>query len=233
MAAVNSWLPHLRAAFVLFHLAAVILMAVPAPAGGMKKAAWQDPTVQAEFAVWVNRFNALGAELTPAEFEQRLWDFSVGFMDARNAVLKPFRPYYHWCGTWQTWRMFIAPHRFPARLEIDLSEERGEYRTLYAARSDEHTWLRPQLDHGRMRAAMFRYGWSSYGRSWEQFADWAAVRAAAEFPEAEHLRLRMWKYKTPTPAQVRAGEEPAGRWVNVQLRALAPLREESPREESP
>jgi len=220
----REWVPHLRAAFVLFHLLAVILMAIPAPAGGMKKSAWKDPTVQSEFAAWTDRFNALGAGITQEEFETELWDFALGFMKVRTTVLKPFQPYYHWAGTWQTWRMFIAPHRFPARLHIDVLEqpEVGEraWRTVYVARSTEHDWLKTELDQERMRSAMFRYGWSSYKRAWSEFADWAAVRAAADFPDATMIRLRMWKQRTRTPEEVREAIEPPGKWVNQELRPL-------------
>ncbi len=224
----KPWIPQLRAIFVLFHLVAVTLMAAPAPAGGMKRAAWKDPTVQAELRAWRDRLSGLGLDRSPEAFEQDLWELAAGFMRVRRQVLRPFRPYYRWCGTWQTWRMFIAPHRFPARLHIELSDGGGDYRSVYVARSPEHTWLAPQLDQARMRAALFRYGWPSYGRSWSQLADWIAARAAADFPEAERIRLRMWKYRTPSPEQVLAGERPEGRWVNVQLRALEPLRRGDP-----
>jgi hypothetical protein len=223
--AVKPWIPHLRAAFVLFHLVAVTLMAVPAPAGGMKRGAWKDPTVQAEFAAWTDRFNALGAGLTVEEFEQQLWDFAVVFMEGRTRVLSPFQPYYHWAGTWQTWRMFIAPHRYPARLNIDLLFEDG-WRTVYVARSDEHTWLRQELDQERMRSAMFRYGWSSYRNTWREFVDWTALRALEDYPEATRLRARMYKQRTPTPEEARAGTEIEGKWVNTELRNLEKLREE-------
>jgi len=217
-------IPHLRAAFVLFHLLAVVLMAIPAPAGGMKKSAWKDPTVQSEFAAWTDRFNALGAGITQEEFEAELWDFASGFMKVRKGVLKPFQPYYHYAGTWQTWRMFIAPHRYPARLHIDVMEhpKGGEraWRTVYVARSTEHDWLKTELDQERMRSAMFRYGWASYKGTWTQFADWAADRAREDFPDGKTIRLRMWKQRTRTPEEVREDVEPPGKWVNTQLRAL-------------
>jgi len=226
----RGWVAQGRAVFVMVHLIAVILMAIPAPAGGMKKNAWADPTVQAEFAAWTARFNALGAGITQEEFEAQLWEFALGFMKVRTEVLKPFQPYYHWCGTWQTWRMFIAPHRYPAQLHIEVMEGSGgtdrEWKTVYVARSSEHDWLKAQLDQERMRSAMFRYGWSSYRRTYGEFADWVARRAAVEFPEASLVRLRMWKQRTRSPEEVREGVEPPGKWINVQMRELSSRREE-------
>ena len=60
---------HLRALFVVFHLVAITLMALPAPGGAMNRAAWADPTVQGEFAAWTSRINALGVAISQEELE--------------------------------------------------------------------------------------------------------------------------------------------------------------------
>ncbi len=204
--------PHLKAAFVVSHCLALLLMAIPAPGGGMSKSAWADPTVQGEFEVWTERLNAWGADLTVAELEAELWDFATAYMAKRKAVLDPLQPYYRYTGTTQSWRMFVAPHRYPARLHVELKEE-GDWRDLYIARSAEADWRSRQLDHDRMRAAIFRFSWKPYLRYYESFTRWVAARAAEDFPEAEQVRLRFWKYKTASPEMVRAGEVPEGKWI--------------------
>ena len=210
--------PHIRAALVAVHVLAVVLMAFPAPSGGMRRSAWKDPTVQAELHTWADR---LGQDREA--FEDRLWGVAVGFMDARKTVLKPFQPYYRYVGTTQSWRMFVAPHRFPGRLHIDVRED-GAWRTVYVARDPELDWLGHKIDHDRMRSAIFRFAWKHYRKWFRDFADWLAVEAARDFPEAELVRLRYYKYRTLSPDEAAAGMEPEGDWLRGEVRQLEPLR---------
>jgi hypothetical protein len=177
----------------------------------MSRSAWKDPTVQGEFSAWRDRLAGWGVELTAEEFEDGLWELAQGYMDARNQVLAPFRRYYAYAGTWQSWRMFVAPHRHPGRLHIEVREG-GDYRTVYVARSDEHTWLRSQLDHDRMRSSVFRYAWKRYYKHWRVFGTWVAKQAAEDFPEADRVRLRFFRYQTLSPEAARAGAELEGKF---------------------
>ena len=110
---------HGLALFVALHLFAVTFCALPSVGSGMNRGAWRQPTVQGEFRAWTERFAALGIELTQQELEDRLWTFATSYERWRDAVMVPFDPYYTYCGTWQSWKMFVAPHRFPGRLEIE------------------------------------------------------------------------------------------------------------------
>lgn len=211
--------PHLRAAFVLFHLVAITSMALPAPGGGMDRAQWSDPTVQAEFRSWNQRFDRLGVHMTEQQFEDHLYVAARAITDVREVALAPFRPYYKYCGTAQSWRMFVAPHTFPERLHIDVKEH-GLWRSVYVERDPTATWRGYQFDHDRMRSAIFRYAWRRYRTSYVQFADWTAAQARNDFPEATDLRLRYWKQRSPSAAEVRRGFEPQGEWDDVQVRKL-------------
>ena len=216
---------HARAVFVAFHLVAITLMALPSPQGGMRKSAWKDPTVQSEIQAWADRLGRFGLDMEAGDLEDRLWQFASRYEALRGVVLAPFRPYYTYLGCAQSWKMFVAPHRFPARLVIDLKED-GEWREVYRARDDDHQWLAPVLDHDRMRSAVFRFGWRAYRRSYRQFADWVATQARHDFPEATHIRLRFHRRPTPSAAAMRAGDVPEGRYTDPQQRTLA--LEESP-----
>ena len=55
-------------------------------------------------------------------------------------MLRPFGRYYAYCGTGQSWRMFVAPHRHPTALHVDV-RERGEWRPAYVERDPHHRWL--------------------------------------------------------------------------------------------
>ncbi|MCB9777060.1 MAG: hypothetical protein H6742_00685 [Alphaproteobacteria bacterium] len=221
---------HLRAAFVVFHVAAVLLAAMPAPDGGMKRAAWKDRTVQEEFAAWTGRLQGLGVEIEQPELEERLWTLAVAWQGGRQQLLRPFQPYYQYAGAWQSWRMFVAPHRYPGRLHIDLRRG-GTWETIYVARDPDRGWLGRQLDHDRMRSVIFRYAWPQYGRAWRHWCAWVAAQAATDFPDADAIRLRYWKARTPSPDEARSGAEPPGQWIRTRTLALpdgTPLHEPEP-----
>ncbi|MCB9683727.1 MAG: hypothetical protein H6735_01640 [Alphaproteobacteria bacterium] len=196
----------LRALFVVFHVVAVSVAAFPSVGNaGLNRDAWKQPTVQGEFRAWAGRLGALGVHLTPTELEDRLWTIATTTEGVRQDILTPFQPYYRYCGTWQSWKMFVAPHRYPSRLEILLDRGEGRFEPLYVADSSEYDWHATWFHHDRMRAAVFRYGWDHF-RPWrKQFADWVARVAADEFPDARLVRVQFVHYRTPSPEEVLAG----------------------------
>ena len=208
---------HLRTGLITVHLVAIFLMALPNPSAGLQRSAWRDPTVQQEFAVWRSRLTWLGVEMTPKEFEEHLWDFASGFHGVRRAVLAPFDPYYRHFGTWQSWRMFVAPHRYPARLHIDIQEASGGWTPIYVARSEEYSWNQGQFNHERFRAALFRYGWPNYGSYHRQFSNWVADRVLSDFPEAQAVRVRFYKFRTLSPAETLRGDTVDGKYINARI----------------
>ena len=200
--------PHLRALLVTAHVVAVLICAFPSPTGGMNRSAWRDPTVQAELGAWAQRLS-----MDPAVLEDHLWEIATRYMAAREGVLQPLAPYYTHAGTYQAWHMFVAPHRNPARLIIDLAEDGAAgrtWRTLYISRHPELRWKATLFDHSRSRAALFRYSWRHYRAPYKRLGQWLAAEAAAEFPAASHLRLRWLRYQTPTPEQVLTDRVPEG-----------------------
>ena len=208
----TAWWPHQRAVLITTHLFAVAAQAFPAPSGGMTRSTWKQPTVQAEFAAWRERLAGMGIEVTAEEFEEQLWNVAKSYMDVRREILAPMRHCYLYAGTWQSWRMFVAPHRFPGRLHIDIEQD-GVYRPVYVGRSNEHTWLREVFDHDRMRSATFRYAWRKYRRTYRELGKWVAVQAARDFPEADKVRLQFYRYETLSPEAARAGDELDGEMV--------------------
>lgn len=199
----GAW-PHVRAALIVVHLVAITLMALPAPGGGMNRKAWKDPTVQAELTAWATRLSGWGLTIETGELEDHLWDFSTVFMSVRTKALAPFRPYYRTVGTSQSWRMFVAPHRYPSRLEVAVERE-GSWQTIYVARSPDKDWRHHQLDNDRIRSIVFRYGWKQYRSSYNRFARWLSDRAFEDFPDVTRVRVRFSRYRTLTPTEARDG----------------------------
>jgi len=220
----KAW-PQVRAVLVLLHVVAVTLMALPAPGGGMNRAAWAEPTVQGEFAAWTERLNGLGIDVTSEQLQDRAWAFAVGFMDLRETVLTPFEPYYEYTGTWQSWRMFVAPHRVPSRLEIDLERVDGAgWQPIYVQASDDLRWRADQLEHDRLRAQIFRLSWPGYESTYGRFAEWLARQAARDFPDGTRLRVRFFEYRTLSPEDVRAGVAVTGTYEQTKILTLSRYR---------
>lgn len=201
---------HLRAALIALHVFAITALALPSAGSGLNRKAWNNPTVQEEFAQWSERLGTLGIALPPDELQDVAYAFASSWNTVQSTAVAPFKPYYRHFGTYQSWRMFVAPHRYPARLHVDI--DRGEgWEPLYVARSEVHTWRRRQLDQDRLRSAIFRYGWRK-NAAYTAFGRWLAARAAEDFPDARRMRTRFFVYKTLPPEQVRAGVEPEGTW---------------------
>jgi len=211
---------HVRGVLVALHLFVVTFMALPSASGGMNRRAWADPTVQTEFAAWSARLRSYGVDVTPPELEETMWSFATSYEGVRNAVLKPFRPYLRITGTSQSWKMFVAPHRFPSRMEIDIDRGAG-FETVFVERSGTYDWMRTWFDHDRMRSVVFRYGWPHYGAARKEFANWVAERAAQDFPGATRVRVSFLSYRTPSPDEVRAGIRPVENRELVEIRKLA------------
>ncbi len=205
-----TWRDHLRGAFVVFHLVAITAMALPSPQGARTPASWADPTVQEEIRAWAAR---LGTE--PETLEETARTLAIAVVDAREALLGPLDPYYRYAGTWQAWRMFVAPHRFPARLHVDVRTDAG-WEPLYVVGSPDHAWRSQQLRHARARALIFLAPWPRYRKQRARLADWVAREVAEERPDARAVRVRYYKARTPAPGEV----APEGRWVAVEEREL-------------
>lgn len=209
----RAW-PHLRAALVLAHITVVLFFALPNTGAMMNRRAWQTRAVQLEMKTWAERLTALGLPHTQRQLEDRLYGGLKEWNVVRSELYAPLAPYHRYLGIRQPWTMFAAPHRFPARLEIDIFEATG-WRPIYVARSDEFDWQATLLDHDRMRAAVFRYQWVHYEGSYRELARWLAGRAARDFPEALQIRVRLYRTTSPTPQQVKDDAVPEGKYERV------------------
>lgn len=198
--------PHLRAVLVFLHLVAVVTLAIPSLRVGLDRGSWSDPTVQDELRAWADRLG-----MTPKELEEHAWQFAQGWSRLHERIAWPFEPYRTYVGVRQPWVMFVAPHRHPSRLEIEVLE-RGEWRRIYRERSSEHEWKRSIFDHDRMRSAIFRFSWDRYAPNYREFSEWAAKEAAVDFPDATLLRVRMYRFRSPAPEEVKQGRIPPGRY---------------------
>lgn len=207
-----GWWPGIRAALVAVHVAAMTLSALPSPEGGMNRGNWADPTVQKEFAAWAARFG-----MTPEAFEDRIWGFASGYNEAYGVLLTPVRPYENLLGTEQSWKMFVAPHRYPTRLEIAARAGEGDWQVLFYESSPTATWRADVLRIERLRSAIFRWGWPNYSSAWGKGCTAIARMAFGDHPSLTEVRCRFWKAESPSPEEALSGDLPEGRWVDGRL----------------
>ena len=198
---------HLRAAWLLAHVAAITLFALPAPVGGMNRGDWKDPTVQTELSAWAGRLH-----LSEERLEDGLWQAAVEEMAIRDRVTTPLQPYIFATGTDQPWRMFVAPHHFPTRLSIEVRRQGGEFEPVFVERSDRYTWRRDLFDQERLRSGIFRHTFNQFRWDARNLCAWAANGLFAERPEVVEVRCRLYRARLPSPEEARAGVDPPGSW---------------------
>jgi hypothetical protein len=213
------WWLQLRAALVSLHLTAILLLAFPAPPDfAANRSLWKDARAQVELAAWAERLDHLGIHTSAGELEDTLFTTTCAYLDIRNRLVRPFRAYYTYCGTYQCWQMFAGPDRAPTRLTMDI-EERGQWQTVLVERDPNYPWLDSWLSHHRMRPALFNLANNPAG--FQTFAGWLAEQAVRDFPKAERVRVRYVKRLTPTPEDLRAGRWPEAEPV---CEAVIPLK---------
>ena len=200
--------PHLRTGLIVLHLIAIILKALPAPEGAMSKRDWAHPTVQAEFRQWSRNLQSIGIDTSPTELEHSLWDIAQSVTTVRNSTLKPFRLYYRYVGGDQNWRLFVAPHMFPSKLEIDVQID-DEWTPVYRVHQPDQ-WMEMLIENGRFRPAIFRYSWSRYKRQYNRFAVYMSTQASKDFPTATQIRFRWWRYPLPSHTEILNDQEIMG-----------------------
>ena len=211
---------------VALHVVAVVVGAFPAPVGGLDRTAWAEPTVKAELDTWHQRLHGVGLPADRAAFEDGLFALASSWVRGRQQVLKPFMPYYRYLGTEQSWRMFVAPHKHPARLQVQVKVDgaaKEEWETLFEQDRPELDWHAHQLRHTRMRSSLFRYSWPGYRRNFKALSRWVAHRVAEERPDVTHVRLQWLRRRTASPAKMRAGELPPQTVVRPTVVAISEL----------
>jgi hypothetical protein len=199
---------HLVGLYVAFHVLAVVIAAVPGTGKMLDRRAWEEPTVQAEFEAWAERFGTDSATLQAFAF-----DGATRVLEIRAMVLTPFEPYLRLTGQWQNWVMFVAPHRYPTRLQLRVKEASGDWRVLYEEGNPAARWRSAAFATERMRSSVFRWGWPSYEKAWAAACRALARAAKADDPTIMKMQCRFWKQRSPSPEEVLSGTEPDGAWV--------------------
>lgn len=193
-------IPHLVAAFVLFHIVASCVHVIPDLGGGLDRRAWRDARAQRELSAWADRF---GME-RPA-FEERLFGIAVGFQESRRAMARPFSRYMQATGVQQSWSMFAAgtplSDRFGVRMRrCPARDPSCEWETLFVHGDGEHAWRREVIGHPRVRSAIFRWSWPSYALRYRRGCQAIAGLVFEDFPDARVAECSFERSATHSPA---------------------------------
>ncbi|MFO0547597.1 MAG: hypothetical protein U0271_04360 [Polyangiaceae bacterium] len=205
---------HVRAALVLFHVSAVLVLSLPGESM-MNPARWRSENFQSDVSGWNRTLAKLGVHMSDAAFASRLRSTGESYMRARSIVAAPFLPYPDIAGTDQGWTMFSSPQRHPVELHIDVERPSRGYQPLFRPRSDEFGWRRDLFDHHRLRKLFGRFAREFSKVTFERLSKYVAALAFKDFPDATRVRIRLYSYDTLEPARVRAGEKPVGTYTKT------------------
>ena len=210
----SAW-PHVRTLLIGFHIVSVIALSLPTPHAVSSRDKWQNPNMQGDLEQWSKRLDFLGYE-SAKDLEDDLWDLAQGYLAVRKTFIIPFQDYSKYGGSRQGWRMFANPRIEPAVLHIDIMTAGSEtWQPVYRPHSDRYNFWGERFRHNRMRKLMGRLGNEDMTGHYRFLVKFMAPRVARAFKDAEKLRFRLFRYRTLSPEQVRAGEEEKGKYERV------------------
>jgi hypothetical protein len=190
--------------FVLWHVLAVSLGSLP---GGVPSG---DDGNRAETERWAALLNAWHVEVSTDDLEARVRQVGQTSVQVRDYLIAPFQPYYKYCGVTQGWPMFSNSGTHAQRLFIEIEVDES-WRTLYAQSKPEFAWRRHQFNHEHFRSAVYyALNDKAHAKSQRLLAAWIARQAAADFPRADRLRLRLEEFAIASPEEVRDERRPLG-----------------------
>ena len=215
--------PQLRALLVALHLLAVVLLSLPQPHRVLDQRGWRSENARHDLEQWSARLSQLGFDYTPQTLARDLWDLSVAYVEVYKHLAEPFLIYARTLHLYQGWTMFATPQKHPAEFHVDI-RQRGEWTPIYRPHSALYDFAGPTFRHNRLRKQFGRFARALHFGSYEGIAYYTARRAALAFPQADSIRVRLYRYQTLEPEAVRAGKIPEGRYDEQRLFDAAKLR---------
>lgn len=176
----------------------------------LRKEIWESEIGQRDLRVWSERLSWLGYD-TKEQFEQDLWSLAEAYADVNGAITRPFLFYERFAGVRQGWAMFSSPQQYPVEVHVDVMNDRG-WEPIYRPLSEEYDFWAPQFRHHRARKLVGRLARGFRRDRYNGFTRMVATHVAEAFPDSRRIRVRLYRYSTLPPAEVREGLEPEGRY---------------------
>jgi len=199
----GAW-PQIRAALLLLHIVAVVLMALPAPVGSERDDTYEMPAVREQLQQLRDLLGRVGVETTEDELADLSKNSARAVLDVRKTALRPFKPYYDLAGTRQGYRMFSGVSLSGDRLQVEI-DRGGEWELIYLARDPDHTWRWWTFNHELTRSLLYRYVEKRYRKRFKSLSRWVAAEAAADFEGVERVRVSFLRQRIPSPSESRDG----------------------------
>ncbi len=188
--AARAW-PSLRALILTAVLLAQIADAIPLPE--LHEKDLRHPVAKAELKRWTRTLNGWGLPITEAELAAR--GLAVGNVAtrARQAVLRPWRPFRTLTGTGQSWGLFAFPESHVGRLVIRARAADGDWEELFRAPEDGDGGLLSQRLHFRRVRGIYDDACDRPrpGPLWRRFSRWVAREVFEERPELDEVEVRI------------------------------------------
>lgn len=196
---VKKLVPHFVAAFLVFHVTAMLIEVIPDLRMGLDRKAWKEPRVRHELQRWADRLHVERDNL-----EEVLFFLGSGINDTRQALRTPFKPYLKATGQKQAWAMFVAGSRFRDRFQIrgracGAKDPSCDWEVLYFRNDPEHVWMKSVLENARVRSATFRWGWPQGQKSYQRGCRAIAWRAFHERDDLQLVECRFEQTEAPDP----------------------------------
>ncbi len=195
----------LLAAFVAYHAVAVAVSSIPSAGSGLRRSNWADPTVQEEFATWAGMLGVDGDRL-----QDQVYAAAVAWQGVRDALATPFQGYLRLTNSRQSWKMFVAAHRYPTRVEIAVFDPGSDWVTVFRERDPEADWMAERFATERVRASVFAWAWPSGIKRWTTACKGFAAQLFAEREGITAVRCQFVKARSPSPREVIDGAVPGG-----------------------
>lgn len=191
--------PHVVAAFILLHVAASCVEAIPDVRMGLDRKVWAEPRVRHEIERWSTRLGMQREQL-----EELMFRSGTFLNGSRLALRTPFGPYARLVGLKQSWAMFVAGSRHRDRFQVRgrscaPASSACEWETLYLRNDDDHAFMAETFENARVRSAVFRWGWPPAKKSYTRGCDAIGARAFAARPELSAVECRFEKTTAPDP----------------------------------
>jgi hypothetical protein len=192
----------LRAALIALGILVHGFAALPIPRSA-RRSSLDLPVAHDEIVLWSKFLTSWGFPIEPKALADDSFAVASGASDFRRAVMAPFNGWFRVSGTGQGWGLFTYPDSWPNQLRVDVRRKpNGKWEPLYAGLDPDLVWMRGRFVYRRVRGV---YDGNSYkpGPSFENFVDWVADEAFAQFPDVREVRVSFMRLHTVLP-----GEDP-------------------------
>lgn len=188
-----AW-PHLRAALVTLHCAAIALVAIPSPSPSVHVLRVNEPGFATEVHPWAQLFGVSDVAFADgAERARARW------VETRARWLAPLERYLAWVGAPQAWSMFSSPNRSPSHFVVEVrSASDAEDDWHYLSGLPAGPWRRSFFESERVRSLVNVAGRAHDARLADDLCFHVARLALREHGDWDKARCRL--VSTPSPS---------------------------------